>query len=133
MSRNQNFLSIFLILIIFSIKSKYYLQSSSNSNNSPNFIFILADDQGWNGTSVQMMNSEPLSKSDYHYTPNLEILAQRGIRFSNAYASAPVCAGYALVYLFTGVQSSTSSKLSELGEDQPHCPLLLFSDNRNPV
>ena len=90
MSRNQIFLSIFLI--IFSVNSEYYLQSSSNSNNSPNFIFILADDQGWNGTSVQMMNSEPLSKSDYHYTPNLEILAQRGIRFSNAYASAPVCA-----------------------------------------
>ena len=32
---------------------------------SPNFILILADDQGWNGTSVQMMRDEPLSKSDY--------------------------------------------------------------------
>jgi arylsulfatase A-like enzyme len=52
----------------------------------------LADDQGWNGTSVQMMDSEPLSKSDYHYTPNLEKLSKSGIRFSNAYASAPVCA-----------------------------------------
>ncbi len=25
-------------------------------------------------------------------TPNLEILAQNGIKFSNAYSSAPVCA-----------------------------------------
>ena len=41
----------------------------------PNFILILADDQGWNGTSVQMMDNQPLSKSDYHLTPNLEILA----------------------------------------------------------
>ena len=92
MNRYQSFLIIFPITILFSLKSEYYSQPLSNSNNSPNFIFILADDQGWNGTSVQMMSSEPLSKSDYHYTPNLEILAQKGIRFSNAYASAPVCA-----------------------------------------
>ena len=59
---------------------------------SPNFILILADDQGWNGTSVKMMNSELGSKSDYLETPNLELLAERGMRFSDAYASAPVCA-----------------------------------------
>ena len=52
----------------------------------------MADDQGWNGTSVKMMHNEPGSKSDYFETPNLEQLAKRGIRFSNAYASAPVCA-----------------------------------------
>jgi arylsulfatase A-like enzyme len=92
MNRYQPFLIIFSITILFSLENEYCSQSSLKSNNSPNFIFILADDQGWNGTSVQMMNSEPLSKSDYHYTPNLEKLAERGIRFSNAYASAPVCA-----------------------------------------
>jgi len=59
---------------------------------SPNFILILADDQGWNGTSVKMMHNEPGSKSDYFETPNLELLAERGIRFSDAYAAAPVCA-----------------------------------------
>ena len=77
------------------------LLTSCNSNSSkdkkllkssPNFIFILADDQGWNGTSVKMMHNEPGSKSDYHETPNLEVLAKKGIRFSDAYASAPVCA-----------------------------------------
>ena len=57
----------------------------------PNFILILADDQGWNGTSVQMIDNYPQSKSDYHETPNLELLAERGMRFSSAYASAPVC------------------------------------------
>ena len=92
MSKNQSFLIVFFATILFSLNSKYYPQPLSNSNNSPNFIFILVDDQGWNGTSVQMMNTEPLSKSDYHSTPNLEKLASRGIRFSNAYASAPVCA-----------------------------------------
>jgi arylsulfatase A-like enzyme len=58
---------------------------------APNFILILTDDQGWNGTSVQMMDEEIYSKSDYHHTPNLEKFAKRGMRFSSAYASAPVC------------------------------------------
>jgi arylsulfatase A-like enzyme len=58
----------------------------------PNFVFVLADDQGWNGTSVQMMDGEPLSKSDYMETPNLERLAREGARFSQAYSAAPVCA-----------------------------------------
>jgi len=60
--------------------------------NSPNFIIILVDDQGWNGTSVQMMDEEINSKSDFYQTPNLEKFAKKGIRFSSAYASAPVCA-----------------------------------------
>ncbi|MEJ6755105.1 MAG: sulfatase [Flavobacteriales bacterium] len=93
MTRHKSVLTIFIFTIILSLNNEYYLQSLPTSNNNPpNFIFILADDQGWNGTSVQMMSTEPLSKSDYHYTPNLEKLAKRGIRFSNAYASAPVCA-----------------------------------------
>ena len=65
--------------------------SEPNTTNSPNFIVILVDDQGWNGTSVQMSDTEPLSKSDYHQTPHLEKLANNGMRFSSAYASAPVC------------------------------------------
>ena len=62
-----------------------------SKNKAPNFIVILTDDQGWNGTSVQMMDEDIRSKSDYHYTPNVEALANRGMRFSSAYASAPVC------------------------------------------
>ena len=30
---------------------------SQNSSNNPNFIFILSDDQGWNGTSVEMISA----------------------------------------------------------------------------
>jgi arylsulfatase A-like enzyme len=65
---------------------------SSQSIDSPNFILILADDQGWNGTSLKMMDNEPMSKSDYYETPNIELIAKQGMKFSNAYSSAPVCA-----------------------------------------
>ncbi len=58
---------------------------------APNIVFILTDDQAWNGTSVQMDPSVPGSKSDFYQTPRLEQLAAQGMRFSNAYSSAPVC------------------------------------------
>ena len=84
----------FHVISLFFIFSLNFSCSSSKikvSKSPPNFILILSDDQGWNGTSVQMMNDLPQSKSDYHETPNLEKLANRGMRFSSAYASAPVC------------------------------------------
>jgi arylsulfatase A-like enzyme len=65
---------------------------SQNSSGNPNFIFILADDQGWNGTSVEMINGLKESKSDFYETPNIEKLADQGMKFSYAYSGAPVCA-----------------------------------------
>ena len=86
------FYRIGIFLLLFSCNSTEFSKKNKINTSSPNFILILADDQGWNGTSVKMMHNEPGSKSDYFETPNLEQLAKRGIRFSNAYASAPVCA-----------------------------------------
>ena len=85
------FFPLVMLLLFFSCKSDLSKEKEIYSA-SPNFILILADDQGWNGTSVKMMHNEPGSKSDYFETPNLELLAERGIRFSDAYAAAPVCA-----------------------------------------
>ena len=79
-------------IFIFSLFSLLSFSNESNTEGSPNFIIILVDDQGWNGTSVQMMDKEINSKSDFYETPNIEKLAKKGIRFSSAYASAPVCA-----------------------------------------
>ncbi len=86
------FYFIVIFLLFFSCNSNKLSKQKKINPSSPNFIVILADDQGWNGTSVKMMHNELGSKSDYFETPNLELLAKRGIRFSNAYASAPVCA-----------------------------------------
>ena len=88
--RTNHHLSI-LILVLLSLLYGCKSAPTKSNKKSPNFIIILADDQGWNGTSVQMMDVEIRSKSDYHQTPNLEALAKRGMRFSSAYASAPVC------------------------------------------
>ena len=63
-----------------------------HAQSQPNFIFILSDDQSWNGTSVLMDPSQVDSRSDYYQTPVLEALAKKGMIFSQGYASAPKCA-----------------------------------------
>jgi len=61
------------------------------TSDRPNFILILSDDQDWTGLSVAMHDTVPNSKSDFYRTPNLQRLAEKGMRFTDAYAPAPVC------------------------------------------
>lgn len=62
------------------------------SLSNPNIVFLLSDDQDWTETSVQMHPDIPEAKSPHIQTPNLERFAAQGMRFSQAYAPAPVCA-----------------------------------------
>ena len=50
----------------------------------PNFVFILADDMGWNDVGF--------CGNKFIDTPHLDALARSGVVFSNAYACAPNCA-----------------------------------------
>ncbi len=49
----------------------------------PNVVLILADDLGWRDTSGY--------GSTLYRTPNIDRLASRGMRFTNAYAANPLC------------------------------------------
>ena len=49
----------------------------------PNIVFVLVDDMGW--TDLGCFGSE------YFETPNIDGLAQQGMRFTNAYAACAVC------------------------------------------
>jgi len=64
---------------------------AADRDSRPNIVFMLADDQGWNGLSVAMHPEIAASRGEIFQTPNLEKLAAEGMRFSNAYAPAPVC------------------------------------------
>jgi arylsulfatase A len=57
----------------------------------PNILFMLSDDQAWSGLSCRMHPDMPDSKSSFVQTPNIARLAEQGMRFSAAYAPAPVC------------------------------------------
>ncbi len=49
----------------------------------PNIIFILIDDLGWRDLTCY--------GSSFYETPNIDRLAAEGMRFTDAYASCPVC------------------------------------------
>jgi arylsulfatase A len=49
----------------------------------PNIIFVLIDDMGWKDVGF--------NGSRFYETPNIDALAARGMRFTNAYAACPVC------------------------------------------
>jgi len=59
---------------------------ASESTRRPNIIFILADDLGWAELGCY--------GNTFNETPNLDRLAKQGMRFTDAYAAAPVCSPY---------------------------------------
>jgi arylsulfatase A-like enzyme len=63
--------------------SRSLAQAPLRSGTRPNILFILADDLGWGDLSCY-------GRPDYQ-TPNIDLLAQQGMRFTNAYSAAPVC------------------------------------------
>lgn len=70
----------------------FVLGLSAGFAGQPNILFLLSDDQTWNGLSCAMHPEVSGSKNPYVQTPNLEKLASQGMRFSAAYSPASVCA-----------------------------------------
>ena len=71
------FVKIFIIVFTFSLLLSCKLLSK------PNVLFILIDDMGWMDLGCQ-------GNKNLH-TPNIDNLAKEGMRFTDAYAPAPVC------------------------------------------
>jgi len=60
--------------------------ASHGGIDKPNIIFILIDDLGWAELGCY--------GNTFNETPNLDKLADAGMRFTDAYAAAPVCSPY---------------------------------------
>jgi arylsulfatase A-like enzyme len=56
---------------------------AQQSKSKPNIIVILADDLGWKDLSCY--------GSTFYETPNLDASATKGVKFTNGYATSPVC------------------------------------------
>ena len=69
---------LFKFLFVFSI-----VLGCNSNNSSPNVIFILVDDLGWNDLGY--------SGSTFYETPNIDKLSKESFQFTNAYAASPVC------------------------------------------
>lgn len=76
---SKSILSIILLCAILSCHSK-----KADDIKNPNIVFILVDDLGWSDTSFM---GNPV-----YETPNLDMLSNEAVVFSNAYAPAANCA-----------------------------------------
>ena len=73
-----------LPLFSFAGASKFsFAKSIAAAKTKPNIIFILADDLGYGDLSIY-------GQTDFQ-TPNLDKLAQQGLRFTQAYSNSAVC------------------------------------------
>ncbi len=81
--RNRSLLTVYTLLI------SMLLTSCQQNTQAPNIIFFLVDDMGWQDTSEPFW-SERTPFNDQYRTPNMERLADQGVKFTNAYSCA-VC------------------------------------------
>ena len=74
-----------LCLLLFAQTTSYAAKAKQPKEKQPNIIFILADDLGYGDLTCYNKNSD-IS------TPNIDKIAEQGIRFTNFYAASNVCA-----------------------------------------
>lgn len=106
--------SIAILAIVFSMTLR---SAVCAQDSAPNIVLFLVDDMGWNDTSVEF-HSERTVWNDLYDTPNMQRLADRGMRFTNAYASSPVCSP-TRVSLMTGCNPARSGVTSWVGHRSP--------------
>ena len=68
----------------FMLSAKTLLAAPRAAESQPNVVFILADDLGWSDTTL-------FGTTKFYKTPNIERLAARGMTFTRAYSSSPLC------------------------------------------
>lgn len=78
-----------LILTLLFLAVKTNATEKKPTHEKPNIIMFLVDDMGWLETSVPF-HSEVTELNKRFHTPNMDRLASRGMKFTQAYACA-VC------------------------------------------
>ncbi|NVJ89916.1 MAG: sulfatase-like hydrolase/transferase [Flavobacteriaceae bacterium] len=82
------------LFFILSLLGFSFVFSQKNTNEKPNVVFIISDQHKLEATGAY---GDTLA-----ITPNIDFLAKTGVRFTNAYTPAPVCAP-ARASLITGM------------------------------
>ena len=102
--------TFFLILIILFIVENSYaaIQKKENpSENRPNIIFILTDDQRFDALGY--------AGNKIIQTPEMDRLAETGVYFSHAIVSTPICAA-SRASIFTGLHERTHKYTFQTGD-----------------
>jgi len=108
--------SIYLVLVIFTVftscknKEKANNAATQEVNNQPNIIFIYADDLGYGDVSAY-------GATEFS-TPNMDKLANGGVKFTNGYATSATCSPSRFA-LLTGIYPWRNKKAKILEGSAP--------------
>jgi arylsulfatase A-like enzyme len=80
----RSWIFVFLLAVLAATSLPTSSKAAEQNTEKPwNFVFLLADDLGWADLACY--------GGDLHETPHLDRLAKESVRFTDAYAAAPVC------------------------------------------
>ena len=85
----------------------YEASGAPQERRRPNFVVVLIDDLGWNGSPIRMDPALPASAMPLLEMPRLEQFARQSMQFRNAYAGGPQCSP-GRVCLQTGLSAARS-------------------------
>ena len=106
-------------LVLLTLLGRCTADVVAESGSRPNIVFILADDLGYSELGCQ--------GNGFNETPRLDRLAAGGMRFTDAYAAAPVCSPYR-VSLMSGQWPARVGITDYLRPDDPkHLALELLA------
>ena len=80
--------TLIIFLLVFNV-----IQSQNKRTEKPNLVIIMTDDMGWADVGFNGCKDIP--------TPNIDVIANEGVRFDEGYVSFPVC-GPSRAGLLTG-------------------------------
>lgn len=84
---------------------------SAEKDSRPNFLFIITDDQRWDEMGCVQKEQGEKGRFPWFRTPNMDLLADNGIRFRNAFAVNSLCSPSRSCYL-TGQYSHVNTVIN---------------------
>ncbi len=79
----KKYVAVALLLLLSPIATSAAPPHHGQASRLPNVVFFLVDDLGWSDVGC--------FGSDFYDTPNIDQLAEEGVKFTNAYAACHVC------------------------------------------
>lgn len=94
----KKFAASFTFICLVGLLLASFVTESSAQSDRPNIIMMMADDMGWGDVTFSVRLGETAGGADVNYSgtnlwnmPNLESMAQNGLKFSRMYSQSPVC------------------------------------------
>jgi arylsulfatase A-like enzyme len=106
----RHFLQTAMVILSVSVMDSMAATESHAAGERPNIIFIMADDLGY--ADLGCYGQKRIQ------TPNIDRIAAEGMRFTQCYAGAPVCAPSRCV-LMTGLHTGHATVRGNRGQNAP--------------